>query len=310
MAEARINTERARKALQDFRFDDLFIDELGWNKPSSRIAIPLQDADGNKWTAAEISQLSGFRVFEVIPNDASISRPDAKTQQILWKGLTAQAVENIAIFVDPQRTQSLWLWMKRDGKRVIPRKHAYIKGQPGDLFLSKLSALVVDLSELDEEGNIPITEAANRVRAALDVEVVTKAFFKRFQDVHGAFLEEITGIPDEGDRRWYASVMLNRLMFIWFLQKKGFIDRADRPDGNRNYLRDKLLASPKGKNQFYSHFLRDLFFEGFARPENKRKPVGTVSLGDIPYLNGGLFLPHGIEQRFPSERAVYPNQDS
>jgi hypothetical protein len=301
MAEARINTERARKALQDFRFDDLFIDELGWNKPSSRIAIPLQDADGNKWTAAEISQLSGFRVFEVIPNDASISRPDAKTQQILWKGLTAQAVENIAIFVDPQRTQSLWLWMKRDGKRVIPRKHAYIKGQPGDLFLSKLSALVVDLSELDEEGNIPITEAANRVRAALDVEVVTKAFFKRFQDVHGAFLEEITGIPDEGDRRWYASVMLNRLMFIWFLQKKGFIDRADRPDGNRNYLRDKLLASPKGKNQFYSHFLRDLFFEGFARPENKRKPVGTVSLGDIPYLNGGLFLPHGIEQRIESD---------
>jgi hypothetical protein len=304
MPEGRINTERARKALQEFRFDDLFIDELGWNKPAARMPVSLADAEENKWTATEISQLSGFRVFEVVPDDEIISRPDAKNQQILWKGLTAQAVENIAIFVDPQRTQSLWLWMKRDGKRILPRKHAYIKGQPGDLFLSKLSALVVDLSELDEEGNLPITETANRVRAALDVEVVTKAFFKRFQDVHGAFLEEISGIPDEGERRWYASVILNRLMFIWFLQKKGFVDRADRPDGNRNYLRDKLAASPKGKNQFYSHFLRDLFFEGFAKPENKRKSIGTVTLGDIPYLNGGLFLPHGIEQRIESNSVL------
>jgi hypothetical protein len=301
MPEARINTERARQALQEFRFSDLFVDELGWNNPTVRTSVSLLDGDDNKWTATEISQLSGFRVFEVVPNDATVSRPDAKNQEVLWKGLTAQAVENIAIFVDAKRTQSLWLWMKRDGKRILPRKHAYIKSQPGDLFLSKLSALVVDLSELDEEGNLPITETANRVRAALDVEIVTKAFFKRFQDVHGAFLEEITGVSGEGDRRWYASVVLDRLMFIWFLQKKGFIDRADRPDGNRNYLHDRLAASEKGKNRFYSHFLRDLFFEGFAKPEQKRKAVGDVSLGDIPYLNGGLFLPHGIEQRIEGD---------
>src|SRR5690349_5040869 len=116
MPEARINTERARRALQDFRFADLFIDELGWNKPTARASIELLDGDDNKWTATEITQLSGFRVFEVVPSDASVSRPDAKNQQVLWKGLTAQAVENIAIFIDAQRSQSLWLWMKRDGK--------------------------------------------------------------------------------------------------------------------------------------------------------------------------------------------------
>ena len=305
MPQPRIDTERARQALQEFRFGDLFVNELGWNNPTARAAISLQDADGNKWSATEISQLSGFRVFEVVPDDPSVARPDAQNQLVLQKGLSAQAVENIAIFVDPAHTQSLWLWMKRDGKRILPRKHAYIKGQPGDLFLSKLSALVVDLSELDEEGNLPITEAANRVRAALDVEVVTKAFFKRFRDEHAAFLEEITGIDDEPDRRWYASVILNRLMFIWFLQKKGFIDRADRPDGNRNYLRDKLNESAKSKNQFYSQFLRDLFFEGFAKPEGKRKPVGNVPLGDVPYLNGGLFLPHGIEKRIEGDSLLH-----
>jgi hypothetical protein len=304
MPEARINTERARQALQGFRFGDLFVNELGWNNPAARAPAPLQDGDNNKWTAREISQLSGFRVFEVVPDDPTLARPDAKNQLVLQKALSAQAVENIAIFVDPARSQSLWLWMKRDGKRILPRKHAYIKGQPGDLFLSKLSALVVDLSELDEEGNLPITEAANRVRAALDVEVVTKTFFRQFQEIHGSFLEEVRGIPDERDRRWYASVILNRLMFVWFLQKKGFIDRASRPDGNRNYLSDKLAASSKKRDTFYSHFLRDLFFEGFAKPEHKRKPIGSVPLGDVPYLNGGLFLPHGIEQRLESDEIL------
>ena len=51
------------------------------------------------------------------------------------------------------------------------------------------------------------------------------------------------------------------------------------------------------KDRFFSHFLRDLFFEGFAKPESKRAPIGALPLGDIPYLNGGLFLPHGIETR-------------
>jgi len=64
------------------------------------------------------------------------------------------------------------------GTRFLERRLPYLKGQPGDLFLSKLSALVIDLAELDANGNLPITETANRVRAALDIEQVTKAFFR------------------------------------------------------------------------------------------------------------------------------------
>ena len=150
MPAPRLNTERARKALQDFRFADLFIEELGWSNPGNRNPVLLKDQDGGTWRAKEISQLSGFRVFEIVSTDPATSLPDAKNQQTLWKALTAQAVENIAIFVDPKRTQSLWLWMKREAKRFLPRRHHFLKGQPGDLFLFKFAALFVDLSELDE----------------------------------------------------------------------------------------------------------------------------------------------------------------
>lgn len=304
MSSSKLNPRTAREHLQAFRFADLFIEDLGWSYPDSRKAMSL-DLEGGEWKATEISQLSGFRVFEVTSADPAAPFPDAKTQQALWKRIAPHAVENLLIFLDAGRTRSVWLWMKREsGKesaarrpQTLPRRHHYLKGQPGDLFLSKLASLVVDLSELDEDGNIPITETANRVRAGLDIETVTKAFFKDFQEEHAKLLDSIGGIPDPRERRWYASVLLNRLMFIWFLQRKSFLD-----GGNLDYLPEKLAASAKaGKGLFFKSFLRDLFFEGFAKPEGKRNPQGKIPLGDIPYLNGGLFLPHGIEARIEGD---------
>lgn len=306
---AKLNPRTARNHLQAFRFADLFIEDLGWSYPDSRKPMSL-DLEGGAWKATEISQLAGFRVFEVTSADPAAPFPDAKTQQALWKRIAPHAVENLLIFVDAERTRSAWLWMKRDGSadsptrrpQTHPRRHHYLKGQPGDLFLSKLASLVVDLSELDEDGNLPITEAAKRVRAGLDIETVTKAFFRDFQEEHGKLLEAIGGIPDPGERRWYASVLLNRLMFIWFLQKKGFLDVAKDKDGDKNYLPENLAASrASGTDRFFARFLRDLFFEGFAKPEGKREPISGIPLGDIPYLNGGLFLPHGIEARIEGD---------
>jgi hypothetical protein len=299
---SKLDPRSARKHLQAFRFADLFIEDLGWNHPERAKPLSIEHG-GLNYFAHEISQLSGFRAFEVVTANPEASFPDAKTQQAIWKRIAPHAVENILIFVDAERTRSVWLWMKRDGSKTHTRRHHYLKGQPGDLFLSKLAALVVDLSELDEDGNIPITETARRVRDGLDIEVVTKAFFRDFQGEHEKLLDAIEGIPDPRERRWYASVLLNRLMFIWFLQQKGFLDVGRSKDGNKSYLPEKLTASKKsGKNRFFRHFLRDLFFEGFAKPEDKREPIfPEIPLGDIPYLNGGLFLPHGIEARIEGE---------
>ena len=299
---SRLRTSEARQLLQRFDFTNLFVEELNWNNPAQTRTITIKDQDDVSWQVREIAQLSGFRVFEVIPTSPSTPLPNATTQKFIWKTLDAQSVEKLVIFIDRERTQSLWYWRKREGSRFLERRHPYLKGQPGDLFLSKLSALVIDLSELDANGNLPITETANRVRAALDIEQVTKAFFRDFQTQHAAFLESIQGISDVRDRRWYASVLLNRLMFIWFMQVKGFLDVARLPDGDRSYLPRQLKASSaRGKNKFFSHFLRDLFFEGFAKPDSKRTPLGFLPLGDIPYLNGGLFLPHGIEARIEGD---------
>ncbi|MGH7964103.1 MAG: DNA methyltransferase, partial [Candidatus Binatia bacterium] len=176
------------------------------------------------------------------------------------------------------------------------REHLYVRGQPGDLFLSKLGAMVVDLGDFDDTGAVPVVEVAARLKKSLDVEKVTKRFYREFSDQHLAFLELIQGIDDERQRRWYASVLLNRLMFIYFLQRKYFLD-----NGNARYLQDKLAESRRtlGKDKFFGAFLKALFFEGFAKSEEERSRQARRLLGNIRYLNGGLFLPHQVEQATP-----------
>ena len=287
------NVIRTRDCLQNFQFGTLFIEELGWSHPSQRKPVTAE-AGGSRYTRTPIAELAGVTVFEVATGNEI---PEASVRGAIQKDISKICHENLLIFTDTNRTQSLWYWVKREDGKTRPRSHLFIKGQPGDLFLSKLAGLVVDLSELDPEGNIPIVEVASRLKQALDIETVTKRFFTEFAAEHDRFLEDISGIPDDHDRRWYASVILNRLMFIWFLQKKLFL-----ADGNEHYLPELLDASKKaGKNRFFSHTLRDLFFEGFAKPEKKRACIGGVPLGDIPYLNGGLFLPHGIEARIEGD---------
>ena len=81
-------------------------------------------------------------------------------------------------------------------------------------------------------------------------------------------------------------------MFIYFLQSKYFLD-----NGNGDYLQEKLVESQRtlGLNKFFSVFLKALFFEGFAKPEEERSQEAQQLLGNICYLNGGLFLKHPIE---------------
>src|SRR5205823_5639226 len=120
--------------------------------------------------------------------------PDAKARAGIHKEIRSLHHENLLIFVDGKRSQSLWYWVKRQDGKDHPRDHLYVRGQPGDLFLSKLSAMVFDLAELDETGRVPVVEVARRLQQALDVERVTKRFYGEFQDQHIAFLELITGV--------------------------------------------------------------------------------------------------------------------
>ncbi|WP_395145308.1 Eco57I restriction-modification methylase domain-containing protein [Armatimonas sp.] len=301
-----LNALNARDLLESFLFTRLFMEELGWLNPSAPLSESLM-VEEISYTLRRIAHLGGVMVLEVQAESGSI--PDAKTRVVLHKEVSKRHHENLLIFVDAARTQSLWYWVKRDGKKSYPREHLLLKGVPGDLFLAKLSAMVVDISELDARGDVSVAEAARRLQSALDVERVTKKFFGEFKEQHSKLIDQIEGIDDPRQRRWYASVLLHRLMFVYFLQSKGFLD-----NDNRGYLQEKLrgvgslpiaVSDSGGFTEGYAYyevFLKALFFEGFAKPKEKRPEPARSLVGEIPYLNGGLFLRHTIEEENPSIR--------
>ena len=121
--------------------------------------------------------------------------PEKPDRLAIHQRLSELAHENLVIFVDhaDSPTQSLWLWVKREGSQRFPREHLYVKGQPGDLFISKISGIVVDINELDEHGRFPLARLVDRMKAALDVERVTRKFFKDYDAQRLAFVELIAG---------------------------------------------------------------------------------------------------------------------
>jgi hypothetical protein len=285
---AKLTISSTRSLLQEFNFHKLFIEELGWSQPSSHEHLKIS-AHGIDAAGRQIAELGGVAVFEIAVAGGTIPGPDERKK--IHAEVKKSYHENLLIFINKERTESLWYWVKREDGKPFPRYHYYSQGQPGDLFLSKLSSLVIDLADFSESGDIHVTEVVNRLKKALDVEPVIKRFYQQYSEQRIAFTELITGIKDDHDRKWYASIILNRLMFVYFLQGKLFLD-----GGKARYLQEKLAESKEqGTNRFFSVFLQALFFEGFAKPEADRSASAKKLLGEIKYLNGGLFLPHRIE---------------
>jgi hypothetical protein len=292
-----LNFQTTRQHLQDFDFRKLF-NELGWNNPPHALQPADAEAKGGlRFHRVPVAELSGITVFAITTTEGAT--PEPNDCSAIHAAVTKIAAENILIFTDKARTQCLLYWVKREAGKSFRRPHRYIKGQPGDLFISKLDALRVDISELDKDGNLAPGEGNRRVKRALDVERVTKNFYDQFQKEHAAFLKSFADcIPVKGDAEWYASVMLNRLMFVYFIQHKGFLDN------DRDYLRTRLdlMRQQQGEDKFHSfyrYFLIKLFHEGLGG--KKRSAELEKLLGTIPYLNGGMFDVHELEKKYHTD---------
>ena len=295
MADRRIleplDGDAVRRLLEAFDLRTLFIDELGWDSGGADLTLTVAD---KKFTLQAIAHKRGFVAYQCVSADKSI--PDYPTRQKIWRQAAKATHEHLIVFALEDHGALCWQWVKREqGQPPRYRQHTYSQGQPATALAQKLERLRFTL---EEEERLSIADVASRAEQAFDVEKVTRRFYDRFKTEHQAFLSFIDGIRDVANREWYASLMLNRMMFIYFIQKRGFLDN------NPDYLRNRLakVSLTKGSGKFYSFyrlFLRRLFHEGLGRPEADRDPALTQLLGRIPYLNGGLFDVHDLERDNP-----------
>src|ERR1017187_1411671 len=254
-----VSSANIQSRLKAFDFKGLFTQELMWHHFQTRnLEVKM---DGVNYTLIPVAE-RGMAVFECVPpTDAQF--PKYAVRRKIDTQVSKTAREHIIIFHDHAKTVQVWQWVKREsGKQSACREQLFYIGQSGDALIQKILSIAFSL---DAEPNI--TETVARVGAAFDVEKVTKKFYELFKKEHDTFLKFVEGIPDGELKKWYVSVMLNRLMFIYFIQKKGFLA------SDQHYLASKLAETKKtGKDRFYRDFLCQLFFQGFARREEQRGP--------------------------------------
>ncbi|MDD3899136.1 MAG: hypothetical protein PHE82_09350, partial [Syntrophomonadaceae bacterium] len=285
-----ISKKQFKQYIENYDFTNLF-NRLGWNYINHQDPVKVNDYTYNLHSIAE---KSGFRILVCDP-DNNGQVPDYAIRIKLDRAIARLYREHLTIFIDKEHKTQLWQWVWREpGKPPQITETRWYQGQEPELLYQKTSGLFFTL---DEEENITIVDVTGRVRENFqhNREKVTKKFYDGFKKEHKEFLGFIKGIAVQTDQEWYASLMLNCLMFCYFIQKKGFLDN------NRNYLVDKLQScrQKKGKDKFYSFyrdFLLALFHRGLG--SSGHSPELIAELGHIPYLNGGLFDIHKLEKDY------------
>jgi hypothetical protein len=292
-----MNKQTFKELIADSAFKELFITELGWWNPQANFRLPEIVVDDENYYFEQIARISSFQVLsckvDCIPTSSISKKIDTQ--------LRKQANDYICIYYIPNSEHHLW---------VVPVK----KVEKRDLVLieydsaEKASFLFEKMGDLQfgEDEQPTIMDVKERVHAGfiINSEKITKDFYNGFRKEHTSFAKYISGIDDEitdlkknRNKQWYTSVMLNRLMFCYFIQKKGFLDL------NINYLKDKLawVQQEKGEDRFYGSFYRgfllSLFHDGLNSP--RHQPDFVQKYGRIPYLNGGMFGIHELEEKYP-----------
>ena len=135
------------------------------------------------------------------------------------------------------------------------------------------------------------------VTEAFSVERLNKEFFAGYKAQYMKFLKLLS---DTKTSRGYVKKLLGRLIFLQFLQKKGWmgvpVSRSDWEGGDKNYL-SHLIEHYEGNDRLLSDVLEYLFFNTLN--EKREGDIADVRLGEnikIPYLNGGLFEKDNVDK--------------
>jgi hypothetical protein len=131
---------------------------------------------------------------------------------------------------------------------------------------------------------------AVRAAEALAGEAVGRRFYREFAAALERMAQGLPGPARAEDRRAYALLQLTRVLFLYFIQAKGWLAGRDR------FLAESVDACLGRGRRLQRDLLRPLFFGTLNRPAPERGRIAT-SFGAIPFLNGGLFEPHPIERR-------------
>ena len=242
---------------------DLFT-ELGYEPQ----LLPFDDA------ASTVARWRGFRIVAVESGDP------APAARALARTIGRRGERGLAIALGQGR---LCLAAPHIGETATTKAYAIPLEEPTRDQLDFIEAL-----RPDPEANA--LSHAIRLSELLRTEAAGGRFFRAFRQLLDEMVASLDNRCRVADRRQVTLLALTRILFLYFVQAKGWLN------GERRFLRKQLDRALAIGESFHSAILDELFFGTLNQPVSKRR---TSRFNDIPYLNGGLFEMHPVERRMP-----------
>ncbi|HAV10003.1 MAG TPA: hypothetical protein DCX22_00035 [Dehalococcoidia bacterium] len=206
------------------------------------------------------------------------------------------------LFIFSNKEQDHWHFInvKYDNKTDKRRLFRRISVSPEERLRTASERIaMLDLQSMQSDlfGLQPMT-IQSKHDEAFDVEAVTKQFFEEYKAVFRILEDDLKKQSD--DQTWahdYSLQFLNRCMFIYFIQRKGWL--GNDCDFLYNFWKS-YQRSRQGQNSFVDNWLNVLFFEAFNNkfhgghtylPEEIKEALSLA-----PYLNGGLFTKNNFDR--------------
>ena len=277
----------------------LFVEVLDFDPASGDVG--LAPAPGNvalPASAKRIAELDGVHVLYVALDTTETDRVRKGDVSAAARLVADQLGDDLLlVFTNPSASQLHLIQPSFEGTRPTLRRMIVERDLPRRTAVQQVSNIYWNLRDTGS-----IRTALDR---AFDVEAVTRTFFEEYKRVFDLTMDRIEGFgsgeEEQEKKKLFVQTLFNRLMFIYFLSRKGWLTFGDNNDYLNALWRDYQAGDGDDKN-FHVDRLRLLFFAGLNNLGSRDLRSGEATarlIGDVPFLNGGLFDKTDLDNRFP-----------
>ena len=272
----------------------LFTETLDYYHADSKVS--LHNA-GNHQLPAEahlIARRNGVSVVYVSLDSADTNRVTGAVVSVAAKALGNVIADNLLLlFTSRDNDQFHFINPDLSGSRPKLQRIVAYRDQPQRTTVQQIANMWNSYDKLGKT----VREA---IAIAFSVEPVTTDFFKAYDALFKNAKDQIDGFgnteTEQDQKHIFTQTLFNRLMFVYFLSRKGWLRFQDSADYLNALWQDYNPETASA--DFYTTRLRPLFFSGLNNPDSRDLTVGLSSLiGKVPFLNGGLFDETDLDKR-------------
>ena len=186
------------------------------------------------------------------------------------------------------RTAAIAGWSGREGREAV--RIASFSWEPDNVVDSDAETLCA-LAAVDEPDD---DLRHTRYLEIVGRDALTRKFYRSLRAQVDALAQALPGAT-EVDARQMALLYASRLLFLSFLEAKGWLN------GERAFVQRQFDDCMRRGGGFHARVLLPLFFGTLNTPPSRRARAARA-LGAIPFLNGGLFTRMPVERRIGASR--------